>query len=384
MKKIVVFICLSALLAPGLSAQNLPVGKRRSPGQGRISARDITMGPRFVIDSSADSTERQFPFAYKFGSNVLVSYSEHKDAVIAAPVDAMMISRDNGNTWKEKLTNKDFYISSMVEKNGILYGVVYFTYPVSSGQERMVYWTSGDMGRSWKKHEGVVNAPKGRKFKANGITGIWGSMLFHRGMQVMEDGSIQGVMYGYFAGEDKYSVVWVRSNDNCATWNVVSVVASGLPEGNFKNAEGYCEPTFAKTRDGSLLCVMRISSYLPLYQCRSSDNGKNWSRPIPLPGLADTASESVDPQLVLMKNGVLALTYGRPGDRMAFSGDGCGYHWDSSLPTYEKETTGYTTMVEAGPGKLLLISDQGRTGARQIAIWGRFISVAPGNSRIRL
>jgi hypothetical protein len=194
-------------------------------------------------------------------------------------------------------------------------------------------------------------------------------------MQVMDDGSVQGTMYGYFEGDSKYRVVWVKSEDNCATWNIISTVASGVPDGDFKKAEGYCEPTVARVADGSLLCVMRVGSYLPLYQSRSADNGLTWSSPVALPGLSATASQSVDPQLLLLHNGVLALTYGRPGDRIAFSNDGSGYQWNCSRVTRSEETTGYTGMVEAKRGKLLLIADQGRSGAKEMAIWGRIIKV---------
>ena len=130
-----------------------------------------------------------------------------------------------------------------------------------------------------------------------------------------------------------------------------------------------------KVRDGSLLCVMRISSSLPLYQSRSKDQGKTWSKPAPLPGLSAVAAESVCPELLLLRNGVLALTYGRPYDRIAFSRDGSGYRWDCSTVSYPGETTGYSGIVEVSSGRILQVSDQGRTGAKQMAIWGRYIQV---------
>ncbi len=334
---------------------------------------EVKMGPRFKIDISNDGKERQFPFVYKFGKNIFISYSEHHDAVIASPVDAMIISRDNGKNWAEKITNKDFYLTAMFEKKDILYGIVYFTYPASSSEERMIYWTSADKGRTWHRNEGIVNAPEGEQFATD--HGVWGNLLFHRGMQVMEDGAVEGVMYGRLAGDKNFRAVWVKSTDNCATWHIISTIASGVPDGDHKKPEGFCEPGFAKVKDGSILCVMRMGSYLPLFQSRSYDNGLTWTKPVTLAGLPVTVSESVDPNLLLMKNGILALTYGRPGNKIAFSTDGCGYEWNVHLNTYESETTGYTGIVETRRKELLLIADQGRTGAKEMAVWGRFIHV---------
>jgi hypothetical protein len=348
----------------------------KTGGDTKSGKYEINMGKRFKIDVSHNGEDRQFPFVYKFGNNVFISYSEHKDAVIASPVDALMISRDNGKTWKEKQTNKDFYMTSMVEKKGKLYGIVYFTYPVSPHQEKMVYWTSEDDGKTWIQHHGVVNAPNEKQFKPIG-NDTWGSILFHQGMRVMEDGSIQGVMYGHFKGDKKYSVVWVKSTDNCSTWNIMSIIASGVPEG-YADAQGYCEPTFAKVEDGSILCVMRIDSYKPLFQTRSKDGGATWSKPVMLPGLSQKASQSVDPHLLFMDNGILALSYGRPSDRIAFCSDGSGYKWDKSIISYNGVTTGYTGIVEVEPNKLLLIADQGANwsqGIKEKAIWGRFINI---------
>ncbi len=383
MKSFVIYMAMS-LFAISVYAQknystNVPFSRNQgsaAKNMADVQNSKIILGPRFTIDISKDGKERQFPFVYKFGRNIFISYSEHSDGVVASPVDAMMISHNNGKTWGKKITNKDFYLTSIFEKDNILHGVVYFTYPESSLKEKMVYWTSVDKGNTWERHEGTVNAPEGHQFKTN--KGIWGSMLFHRGMMVMKDGSIQGVMYGQLEGDKKYRVVWVKSTDDCKTWNIISTVASGIPDRELKNPQGYCEPNFTRVRNGSVLCVMRMGSYLPLFQSRSYDNGLTWTKPVPLPGLPDSVSESVDPNLLLIKNGVLALSYGRPGGKMAFSTDGCGYKWDVHLNTYEGVTTGYTGIVEVRRNKLLLIADQGANwskGAYEKAIWGRFIHV---------
>ncbi len=334
----------------------------------------VQLGPRFKMDVSHNDKERQFPFAYKFGKVIFVSYSEHPDVVTDSSAGAIMISRNDGKTWKEKITNPDFGFTSMFRKNSLLYGIDYSTYPVSSHQEKMTYWTSNDQGKTWTKQKGIVNVPIRKRFKTKGT---WGSMLFHRGMQVMKDGSIQGPMYGTFQGDKKFSVVWVKSTDNCAKWNIVSVVASGVPE-NFADAQGYCEPAFAKVKDGSLLCVMHIGSYLPLFQSRSKDGGLTWSKPVELPGLDPKEAQSVDPHLLLMRDGTLALSYGRPDTRIALSIDGSGYKWDTSFIIYHGVTSGYTGIVEQSPDRLLQIADQGANwskGVKEKAIWGRGISV---------
>lgn len=368
MKKLILLL-LSACTAGGAWAQ-----RSTAPGLGDSAGCSITMNAPFQIDVSRDGKERQFPFVYRFGQDVFVSYSEHRDAVMASPADAMMISRDNGRTWTKKIIHPDFYITSMVKKGKTLYGVVYFTYPVSETEERMVYWTSKDRGNTWRRHEGRVRVPDSLALRTG--KSVWGSLLFHRGMEVLPDGTLQGVMYGHLGQEKKYTSVLVRSRDNCRNWHVVSVIAAGVPpDSACRKAEGYCEPTLARVKDGSLLCVMRVGSYLPLFQSRSLDQGRSWTDPVPLPGLGSAAAESVCPQLLLLKTGVLALSYGRPHDRLALSRDGSGLHWDCSTVSYSGETTGYSGIVEIAPGRVLQVSDQGRTGARQMAIWGRIITV---------
>lgn len=368
MKKLILLL-LSACTAGSAWAQRSTTNSRQD-STGCV----LTMAAPLQIDVSRDGKERQFPFVYRFGNDVFVSYSEHRDAVMASPADAMMISRDNGRSWTKKIIHEDFYITSMVQKGRTLYGVVYFTYPVSATEERMVYWTSKDRGNTWRRHEGRVKVPDSLSLHTG--KSVWGSLLFHRGMEVLPDGTLQGVMYGHLGKEKKYTSVLVRSSDNCKSWHVVSVIAAGVPpDSAYRKAEGYCEPTLARVKDGSLLCVMRVASYLPLFQSRSLDQGRSWTDPVPLPGLGSTEAESVCPQLLLLKTGVLALSYGRPHDRIALSKDGSGRRWDCSTVSYRGETTGYSGIVEIAPGQVLQVSDQGRTGARQMAIWSRVITV---------
>jgi hypothetical protein len=103
---------------------------------------------------------------------------------------------------------------------------------------------------------------------------------------------------------------------------------------------------------------------------RSSDDGLTWSRP-------SRTVVGVDPELVLMSNGVLACSYGRVmpreqrgnitgaenpnayfsvGNRIMFSIDR-GRTWGDPVSLYEGPSTGYTGIEEVSPGELLFVHD---------------------------
>ena len=92
--------------------------------------------------------------------------------------------------------------------------------------------------------------------------------------------------------------------------------------------------------------------------CRSRDDGRTWSPPRTLPQYA----VSVFPDMVLMSNGVLALSSGRPGIYIMFSADGRGEDWTSRTTLYEDayyptpaSTCAYTDIREVAPGRLLYV-----------------------------
>lgn len=131
---------------------------------------------------------------------------------------------------------------------------------------------------------------------------------------------------------------------------------------------------------------MRTEYHEPriLEQCRSNDEGKTWTDPSPAPGIpgvgpadrhyttpdgvrAGFNAGNVSPMLALLDNGVLALAYGRPGLKVAFSSDGTGNRWDRIIEIVPKGfrysysrydvTTGMAGLVPVGPDRLLLLYD---------------------------
>ena len=124
--------------------------------------------------------------------------------------------------------------------------------------------------------------------------------------------------------------------------------------------------------NGDVLCMMRHGLWL----ARSTDGGKTWQpyRALDVRG--------VDPDLCLMTSGLLACSYGRPGNRIMFSADGTGRKWTDRIQIYEYQrgSFGYTGIVEVEPAKLLYVYDRHDTyaeydGKQTTAIQGVYITV---------
>jgi hypothetical protein len=154
-------------------------------------------------------------------------------------------------------------------------------------------------------------------------------------------------------------------------------IAADLPDR--QNYECLCEAAIARTKDGSLLAVMRTGSYQPLYQARSTDDGANWSTPEPvLAGPNRLPVPSVFPDLILLDNGTLALYVGRPGQAMLASTDGNGRSWSEPVMV-DYLNSGNGTQLPIGRNRLLAFGDRGaewtpNTPAHK-AVWARVITI---------
>src|SRR5262249_39506161 len=129
--------------------------------------------------------------------------------------------------------------------------------------------------------------------------------------------------------------------------------------------------------------------------------GLTWTQPALLPGL--TNSLCVDPQLVLLPDGILVLGWGQPDPtdtvnhpgrscHVTLSLDGTGQFWTNDTITFTNrggvsggESTGYTYDAAVGPNRLLQVGDTGvnwnyassHPTPNPFSVWGKYVEVVP-------
>jgi hypothetical protein len=175
--------------------------------------------------------------------------------------------------------------------------------------------------------------------------------------------------------DGKYrKLVAVRSTDRGKTWRYHSTIAFDLSNRSV-SSEGFNETSLLAMPDGKIFSYMRSgASYTaslgsmsneesdseapfsykrqtPLYSSTSLDGGKTWSHADPV------APFGVWPDSVLLKNGIISVTYGRPGNWIMFSTDQ-GKTWVPVLQffndLYPPDCGNYFTSVEVAPNVLLV------------------------------
>jgi len=203
----------------------------------------------------------------------------------------------------------------------------------------------------------IFHIPAGKvKFGRIGMEGLY----VHRGIFELDDGSLLACCFGNFEtdkikpppGADigiQARSFLVKSVDGGRNWHYLSSIA--VPRADLlKNQEGYDEASLAVFDDGRYLVLMRTGHWTPLMASYSADCGKTWSEPDQLPGLRN----GVDPALIKLRDGRLALAYGRnvKGGRtreLAISEDGVGESWDVIVVAPAKGGNAYPTIFEVEP-----------------------------------
>jgi hypothetical protein len=157
-------------------------------------------------------------------------------------------------------------------------------------------------------------------------------------------------LYGYFKGDNRYSLVVAELADG-RKWTYRSTVAGA--DCKLQGAEGPCEAALCRLKDGRLMCVFRLASAVPYGRSYSDDEGKTWTEP------ANIEPFSVQPSLAVVSDGLVALSGGRPGVSVWFDVEGKGERWQAvELFPADAKTSAYTEVVAVDDSTLLCIYDR--------------------------
>jgi hypothetical protein len=311
--------------------------------------------------------------------DLMAIMSNYADEHTSHPTAAVTWSTDGGLTWTRpvetycgeshlRLANGDelilpYYLRPAGD------GVMAAPYSVCpKGERRVVIKSEGVKVSGWP-HPDKSFDPK------LGMSGF----VFNGQTVVLKDGKYLATLYGSFQDAKRYSLVAAESADG-VDWKIRSVVADQdcpLPGG-----EGPCESAVCRLKDGRLMIVFRIQSAydklkrtsIAYGQSWSNDEGKTWSEAVAMQG-----PFAVQPSLAAFKDGMLALSGGRPGLFLWLNVDGSGKDWqkvdllanhNAHVPAEPIKNSGntssYTEIVVRDEHHLLYMYDRLPSGWRPI------------------
>jgi len=305
-----------------------------------------------------------FPTLVKLSSGeLLAKMSDYADMHVAGATSHVAWSADGGLTWCAPIKALGGNGSATLP-NGDTLLMPYYLRPVGSGVMGALYEICPKGRRSLevvKPGITIEGWPRPDQSFAPKL-GLSGFVCNGQIVPLKEKGYL-ATLYGHFRGTKRYSLVASESPDG-VRWKIRTVIADENCE--LPGGEGPCESAICRLKDGRLLCVFRLASAVPYGHCFSADEGHTWTRPTAIPG-----AFSVEPSLVVMPDGWVALSGGRPGLFLWLNPDGMATTWHkldvlANHNTHRPEepiqkpgnTSSYTEIVALDDSHLLYIYDR--------------------------
>jgi hypothetical protein len=269
---------------------------------------------------------------------------------------AAKLSTDGGRTWRGPTGG--FGVGGTQLKNGNVIGLEYRCLPLEGreGWYQTARFCSTDGGRHFTKSQAEFHVPEAKAAQGHALHR---GPLFMRSIIERNDGSLVALMAGWFKSDTAlcpygrgrpYSRSYTcESTDGGQTWRYLSTLGYAQ-----LGSEGYNEGSMRRLPDGDWLAVLRTGNATdakcqdnPIMWTRSRDEGRTWSEP------ARTGVQGAFPSLAVLPDGVVAMSYGRPGAMVIFSTDG-GRTWADPTCVDATPYSGYTSVASLGPGELLV------------------------------
>jgi hypothetical protein len=269
---------------------------------------------------------------------------------------AAKLSTDGGRQWQGPTGG--FGVGGTQLKNGNAIGLEYRCLPLEGreGWYGAVRFFSTDGGKHFTRSQAEFHVPEAKAAQGHGLHR---GPLFMRSIIERKDGSLVALMAGWFKSDTAlcpygrgrpYSRSYAcESTDGGLTWRYLTTIGYAQ-----LGSEGYNEGSMRRLPQGDWLAVLRTGNASdvnchdnPIMWTRSRDEGRTWSEP------ARTGVQGAFPSLAVLPEGVVAMSYGRPGAMVVFSTDG-GQTWTDPTCVDATPYSGYTSVASLGADELLV------------------------------
>lgn len=303
----------------------------------------ITISEPWPLNVEEKNTESR-PYLYDMGEGLLLMSNAQGADSLLEPYGVRR-STDAGKTW-QVVTGLHQNVDSPQElvrlADGRILGPSRWTHLQPDGTLKGKTTVLDARAETFTMHDSTVSIPAEFMPAKSGEV-----LIFERQIWAEKDASITAVAWSRrFSiklpngrGFPERHTHLLRSTDLGKTWIHLAHVGPGG------------EPAVVRLSDREWLAVTRPDAHMSNFlQHRSLDGGKTWK-------FERTLEEgSVMPDLVLMNNGVLACSYGRPVSNLMFSLDG-GRTWRDHRVISDRANFNYTAIREISPGRLLYMHD---------------------------
>ncbi len=398
-RSVVVLACIVAFTALPLTARaadgketktgQWPVGKSYSikGATVHLSAPVLVARKPMPLDKN-QATDRDLSGSYLWYPQIAKHSNGELVAIIRLAADNLEVdadapigfcwSKDGGLTWSDvEARNKGQGYVNLMDHDGNLLHLPYILYNdgkgglrgplnVISKGSRKVEFVADGVEITGLTGKPVVAFVPPEDIAAAAKTNQSG-FYFDGQVAMLRDGkTFLTALYGVYEGDKRSRLLCAESTDG-RKWIIRStVVDSSVNLGGtwWSNSEN----AICRLADGRLMCIFREDT-VTYGQCFSDDDGKTWSQPVAmgLPGHAE-------PGTIVMADGTVVLTGGRPENYLWFNNDGTGKGWqeintfrhhDQLVPSGENfdpakrvgGTSSYTEIIAVGPNELLCIYD---------------------------
>lgn len=266
------------------------------------------------------------------------------------------VSEDGGRSWQAG--TQGFGAGGEQLLDGTVLGLAYRCLPVEENEgwydcERSFL---NEDKRTFRKDQSRFFVPQAKPAMGHGPHK---GPLFMRSIIERGDGTLVALMAGWFQGDTAlcpygrgrpYSRSYVcESSDRGESWQYLTTIGY-----DHLGSEGYNEGSMRCLPSGEWLAVIRTGNERdihcqdnPIMWSVSHDEGRTWSVP------QRTGVEGAYPSLAVLSDGLLVMSYGRPGAMLVFSHDN-GRTWTDQTVVDVTPYSGYTDVVELEPGHLLV------------------------------